>query len=88
MTVVLVALATILVMLVLVRINARARTTLGASARPNRDRRSGRDRRVQRVYVPRERRRAPRRFEDVASAYVARVDRSRLARGHRLGSRG
>ena len=87
MTVVLVALATILVLLVLIRINARARTTLGASAQPFRDRRSGRDRRVKRVHVPRERRRAPRRFEDVASAYVARVDGSRQARGRRPGSR-
>jgi len=46
MTVVLVALATILVLLVLIRINARPHDL--ARARSVRDQRSGRDRRVQR----------------------------------------
>jgi hypothetical protein len=88
MTVFLVALATILVLLVLIRVSSKAGATVTSSARPTRDRRSGRDRRLRRVAVPRERRRAPRRFEDVASAYVARVDGSRQARGRRPGSRG
>jgi hypothetical protein len=88
MTIFLVALVAILMLLALIRIGGKARTTLGASAQPVRDRRSRRDRRVQRVRVPRERRRAPRRFEDVASAYVARVDGSRQAKGRRPGSRG
>jgi hypothetical protein len=88
MTIFLIALVAILVLLVLIRIGGKARTTLGASAQPVRDRRSGRNRRVRRVYVPCERRRAPRRFEDVASTYVARVDGSRQAKGRRPGSRG
>jgi hypothetical protein len=75
MTLVLVAIVAILVLLVLIRISAKAGATVSSSGRPTRDRRSGRDRRVQRVRVPHERRRAPRRFEDVASTYVARIDR-------------
>ena len=74
MTIFLVALVAILVLLALIRIGGKARTTYGSSARPTRDRRSGRDRRLKRVRVPRERRRSPRRYEDVASAYVARID--------------
>ena len=74
MTFVIVAIVAILVLLALIRIGGKARTTYGSSARPTRDRRSGRDRRSQRVRVPRERRKAPRRLEDVASAYVTRID--------------
>lgn len=88
MTIFLVALVVILVLLVLIRVSAKAGATVTSSARPTRDRRSGRDRRLRRVHVPREQRRAPRRFEDVASAYVARVDGSRQARGRRPGLRG
>jgi len=74
MTLVLVAIVAILVLLVLIRVSSRAGATVTSSARPTRERRCGRDRRVQKLRVPRERRRAPRRFEDVASAYVARID--------------
>ena len=74
MTFVVVAIVAILVLLALIRVGATARTTVGTSARPTHERRSGSDRRVQQVRVPRERRKAPRRFEDVASAYVARID--------------
>jgi len=88
MTLVLVAIVAILVLLVLIRISAKAVATVSSSGRPTRERRSGRDRRLRCVHVPRERRRVPRRFEDVASAYVARVDGSRQARGRRPGSRG
>jgi hypothetical protein len=88
MTLVIVAIVAVLVLLVLIRVSSKAGATVTSGARPTRERRSGRDRRVRRVHVPRERRRAPRRFEDVASAYVARVDGSRQARGRRPGSRG
>ena len=74
MTIFLVALAAILVLLALIRIGGKARTTYGSSARPTRDRRSGSDRRLQRGRVPQERRRSSRRFEDVASDYVTRIE--------------
>jgi len=79
MTVVLVAIVAILVLLVLIRVSAKAGAAASSSARPTRERRCGRDRRVQKLRVPRERRRAPRRFEDVASAYVARIDSARTS---------
>jgi hypothetical protein len=77
MTLVLVAIVAILVLLALIRISAKTGAAVSSSARPTRERRSGRDRRLQRGRVPRERRRSPRRFEDVASAYVARIDRAK-----------
>ncbi len=88
MTIFLVALVAILVLLVLIRIGGKAGAPGTSSARPTRDRRSGSDRRLQRVRVPRNRRKKPRRFEDVASAYVTRLDSSRQAKGRRPGSRG
>ena len=88
MTFVIVAIVAILVLLALFRVGATARTTVGTSARPTHERRSGSDRRVQRVRVPRERRKAPRRFEDVAAAYVSRIDGARAARGHGPSPRG
>jgi len=74
MTIFLAALVAILVLLVLIRISAKAKATVSSNGRPTRERRSGRDRRMQRVLVPRNRRKKPRRFEDVASAYVTRID--------------
>jgi hypothetical protein len=87
MTLILVAIVAILVLLVLIRVSSKAGATVTSSAKPTRERRSGRDRRLRRVHVPRERRRAPRRFEDVASTYVARIDGSRKTSGHRPGPR-
>jgi hypothetical protein len=89
MTLLLVAIVAILVLLVLIRVSAKAGgATVSSSMRPSRDRRSGHDRRLGKFRVPRERRKAPRRFEDVASAYVARIDRSRPPRNLQPGSRG
>lgn len=80
MTLVIVAIVAILVLLVLIRVSARAGATVSSSVRPTHERRSGRDRRLQRVRVPRERRKAPRRFEEVAAHYLSRVDGPRPAR--------
>ena len=89
MTLVLVAIVAIVVLLVLIRVSAKAGgATVSSSMRPSRDRRSGGDRRLQKVRVPRERRKAPRRFEDVARSYVARLDRFRPPKNLQPGSRG
>jgi hypothetical protein len=72
-TIVIVAFTAIVVVLLVLRITSKG-VSAGSSSRTTRDRRSGAERRRQRIRVPFERRREPRRLEDVASDYVARIE--------------
>ena len=73
MTIVIVAFTAIVVVLLVMRITSKGVST-GSSAKTTRERRSGRDRRRQRIRVPLDRRKQPRRLEDVASDYVSRIE--------------
>ena len=73
MTFVVVAIIAILILLVMMRLSAKARGT-GSSVRTTQNRRTGRDRREAKIRVPFERRRRPRRLDDVAADYVSRLD--------------
>ena len=75
MTLFIIAIVAVLVALVLMRLSHRA-GTLGSSARPTRERRSGVERRQGRVPIRRERRKRPRRQDDVAAQYLEKLDAS------------
>jgi precorrin-2 methylase len=72
-TLLIVAITAIVALLVIMRLTAKLGTT-GSSARTTRNRRTGGDRRRRPIRVPFERRKQPRRLEDVASDYVARIE--------------
>jgi hypothetical protein len=71
-TIFILAMVAILVALIVMRLASRA-NTMTSGFRPTRDRRSGLDRRQRRVRVGVDRRKRPRRQDDVASQYLARL---------------
>ena len=73
MTLFIIAIVAVLVMLVVIRLSSHAKT-LTSSARTTRERRSGVDRRQRPVPIRRERRKRPRRRDDIASQYVASLN--------------
>lgn len=73
MTLFIIAIVAILVGLVIIRVSSHAKT-LTSSARTTRERRSGVERRQEQVPIRRERRRRPRRQDDIAAQYVASLN--------------
>ena len=73
MTLFIIAIVAILVALVIMRVSSHAKT-LTSSARTTRERRSGVERRGKQVPIRRERRRRPRRQDDIAAQYVASLN--------------
>jgi hypothetical protein len=73
MTLFILAIVAFLIALVLVRLISHS-NSFTSSARTTKDRRSGRERRQRRVPVRRERRKRPRRRDDIASQFVASLN--------------
>jgi hypothetical protein len=76
MTLIVIGLVIILILLIAMRLRSKS-ASLGSTARPTRDRRSGNDRRKKNVPVSPDRRRWLRRMDDVAARYVDRLEQSR-----------
>ena len=73
MTLFIIAIVAVLVALILMRLASHTKT-LTSSVRTTRERRSGVERRQQRVPIRRERRKRPRRRDDIAAQYVASLE--------------